>query len=603
MITHYQLFFVFLQSMNSTIDIHQVFAKYFGEDIINPIAYACSKKLSEGHICLDLDEYNRDNNKQIKSSDLLQKSQWITDKEEETKAFIIKNNKVYLHRYFQYESDIISSIQKFLSEEKIIERQELLLEHKSFINKIFNNQSKEIDWQLIAVLMSFTHNFSIITGGPGTGKTTSIAKLLSIVFKINPNTKVALVAPTGKAAARIKESILQAKTQLKELDSTIKEQFDKIHSSTIHRLLGYKRGTHYFKHNAENPLNFDIIIADESSMIGISLMSKLMGAIPSNKQIILLGDKNQLASVEAGSIFGDICQTEENSNVYQDKTLDFINQFSKENLAENYKIRKYQLLSEHIVELKKSFRFSAQRGIGKLSKAVLEGSLDATSLNDILTKNKAEILFFNQYKSKDFETFFELYKDYIIESNPEEAIKKLNETRVLCATHKGEWGVESVNQKAEWHLKQKGLITPQYGFYHNQPILITKNNYYLGVFNGDVGLIRKDKTGNLQAYFESDSGSIRTINPNFISEYKTVFAMTIHKSQGSEFNQIALILPEQDDASILSRELVYTGMTRAKQKLWLFSKEEVIIKASSKPILRASGITDRLSNLQAAAIK
>lgn len=579
--------------MSSTIDTHKVFADYFGTDIINPIAYACSKKLSEGHICLDLDEYNLENSKPLLAKDLI-KSKWVTNIENETNAFVLENNKVYLHRYFSYESEIINAIRQLIEKENIDQKAKLLLDKTTLIRKVFGENKKDVNWQLVAALMSYLHNFSIITGGPGTGKTTTIAKLLSIVYSINPQTKVALTAPTGKAAARIKESILQAKSQITGLDDTTKLLFDNIGSSTIHRLLGYKRGTHYFKHNAQNLLNYDIVIVDESSMIGVSLMAKLISAIAPDKQIIFLGDKDQLASVEAGSVFGDICQSQSEINHFGQESLNFLNRFSDYQFSKNDLITKENSLSEHIIELQKSYRFDKNKGIGQISDAVLNGKLDHKEINNFEKDNEVRV--FTDYKSKDFEAFYELYQTYISEQDTLNAIKEFSKVRLLSPVHKGEFSVEYFNQKIEAFLKNKGFLFPQFGFYHNQAIMITQNDYHLKLFNGDIGLIREDDKGVLQAYFEAEDGTLRSISPNFINQYKTVFAMTIHKSQGSEFEHVAVVLPQQEDIKILSKELLYTGLTRAKKNLWIFAKASTLEKVSQKPVQRASGITERLND-------
>ena len=579
--------------MNTTIDIHQVFADYFKPDIIQALAYTCSKKLSEGHICIDLDDYNALNNTKITAKELLSKSKWITEDIKTTNAFVLKNNKLYLHRYFSYETEIIKAIQGLIQEEDTNNKAEQLVQKLDVIKQIFNTDKDEENWQFVAAINAFLHNFSIITGGPGTGKTTTIAKFLALAFNINPNVKVALAAPTGKAAVRIKESILQAKFQIEGIDEKTKLFFDQIESSTIHRLLGYKKGTHYFKHNTNNPLNYDIVIVDESSMIGVSLMAKLISAIPCHKQIILLGDKNQLASVEAGSIFGDICQTQKEINHFSKESLNIINRLSSHIYTQ--KLTESNLFSEHIVELQKSYRFSQNKGIGQISYAVLNSELDIEKIE--VFKNDKEVKIFTDFKIKDFEAFYEAYQEYISERDILLALKLFSNIRLLSPIHKGAYSVEYFNQQIELYLKQKGFLFPKVGFYHNQPIIITQNDYHLKLFNGDIGLIREDNNGVLQAHFEAENGSLHTLSPNFINNYKTVFAMTIHKSQGSEFKKVAVVLPLQENLQILSKELLYTGLTRAKENLYIFAKESVLIKASRQAVLRASGINERIQSL------
>ncbi len=578
--------------MNSTIDIHQVFADYFKDDIISPIAYACSKKLSEGHICLDLDNYNSEN-ATICSNDLIEKSKWITDKENEINAFIIKNNKIYMHRYFSYETEIIDAIQELIKHENSSNRIKNLLKEKSFIQQVFDENGSKVNWQLTAAILSYIHNLSIITGGPGTGKTTTIAKLLSIIFRINPDTKVALAAPTGKAAARIKESILLAKSQIKHLDKNIKFQFDKLQSSTIHRLLGYKKGTHYFKHNINNPLDYDIVIVDESSMIGISLMAKLISSIPSNKQIILLGDKNQLASVEAGSVFGDICQSQKETNFFKKSDLELLNKISNYTYNKSFLSIDKNLLSGHIIELQENYRFDKNKGIGQISNAVLNGSLNTENIKTFTQDNEVHLL--SNYQN--FKKFFIFYHDYILERDTLKALKTFSNIRLLSPIHQGHLSVDYFNHEIESYLKDKKLLSPKIGFYHNQPIMIIQNNYPQRLFNGDIGLIRKDKNGVLQAYFEDENGILKEINTNFINQYKTVFSMTIHKSQGSEFNQVAIVLPSlQKEKTILSKELLYTGLTRARKELWILSDIDTLEKISKTSVQRASEINTRLES-------
>jgi exodeoxyribonuclease V alpha subunit len=324
---------------------------------------------------------------------------------------------------------------------------------------------------------------------------------------------------------------------------------------------------------------------------GVSLMAKLISAVPVNKKIIFLGDKNQLTSVEAGSVFGDICQTQSSSNLFSQSKLDFLNQFSEFDITKHL-IQKPNFLSDHLVELQKSYRFDKNKGIGLISHAALSGHLDKLKIESFVNDNQVQI--FTDYQISDFESFFQLYEAYITEKDTLKALKLFSETRLLTPIHEGDFSVTYFNQQIENYLKTKIHLSPQNSFYHNQPIMITQNDYHLKLFNGDIGLIRKDEKGDLQAYFEAEDGTLKQLNPNYINQYRTVFAMTIHKSQGSEFKNVALVLPQYDDSLILSKELLYTGLTRAKENLWIFSKAEILEKTSQIPAQRASGITERI---------
>jgi len=351
--------------------------------------------------------------------------------------------------------------------------------------------------------------------------------------------------------------------------------------------------TNKFKHNAENPLDYDLVIVDESSMMGVSLMAKLLEAIPLDKRLILLGDKNQLASVEAGSIFGDICLTQPIVNALDEDEKSFLTKIVGENTLEI--ARNTNLLTGKIIELQKSYRFDDNKGIGKISKLIIAGKL---SQNDLFLKQESkdsEAVFWTEdYQSPLFTDFIQKYEDYIFEKDNFKALRKLNNIRVLCALQDGIYGVNYYNQKIVQILKEKSLINPQGTFYHNQPIMITKNDYHLQLFNGDIGLIRYDENKELKVYFESSEDSLRNFDPYQLSHLTTVFAMTIHKSQGSEFEKVVVVLPDNEELPILTRELLYTAITRAKKQVLLQASYKVIEKSVQRLVDRASGITERI---------
>lgn len=583
--------------MIQTKDVHKQFANYFSSKKIKPFLYLLSKSFSEGHVCIDLKnldlrvlseagyETNLDLNV-LKKSDLVGEPC-------EYKPLILFNDKLYLHRYFTYESSIYESIKNIISEEKS-QREisiKLLLKHKDQLNNLFpTSDFVKIDWQKIAAISAVLNQFTIITGGPGTGKTTTVAKLLSILFTINPNIKVALAAPTGKAATRMSESLKNAGQKFTDLQS----RFENLQPLTIHRLLGVVKNDIYFKHNKENPLNYDLIIIDESSMIDISLFSKLLVAIKSKTKLILLGDKDQLASVEAGSLFGDLCVAQGVLNLFSQKSASIINEFmdkEKSKLTENHIAESEHLLFEHIIELQHSYRFSDDGGIGKLSQSIINNKKE--ELKTFFDKSDKSVQVDFEYSTKIFENFIDGFRNYIEEKNIEKALKKLNDLKVLCAVREGEFGIYALNEKIQKYLQNKKLIQINNEFYENRPVIVNSNNYELGLFNGDIGIVRKDENGHLKVWFESNDGSLKSVLPAFIGSVDTVFAMTIHKSQGSEFNKVLVILPDKEEMELLTRELLYTAVTRAKNKVIIQSKEEVIFKTIEKRVERGSGIIDR----------
>jgi exodeoxyribonuclease V alpha subunit len=597
--------------MPENINLHEVFASFFSSPDIETAAKVVSEKLAEGHTCVDIATHNSIEENAKIDIDALKSNKWITniseDKISEVKPFVLDGNNLYLQRYYSYETEIIDRINLLIKKEgddKVFAEDGLRL-NMPFIKGLFadhktnNSQTPEenINWQLTAALTSILSNFSIITGGPGTGKTTTVAKLLAILFTLKPELKVALAAPTGKAAARMKESLNNAG---KSLDKKFRDKFNNLNASTLHRLLGYRHGTHYFKHDKDNPLDFDVIIIDESSMIGASMMAKLLNAISSTSKIIMLGDKDQLASVEAGSIFGDICLTQRKSmNSVSKQRAEFINSFIADEKAQlNSSFindsESVNTLQQHIVELKKSWRFKSSEGIGKFSRAVISGKL-SDSLFEKPNTNGEYVMVSNDYESDELQELFSLYKDYIKEPNINKALKKINKVRILCAVRSGKYGMHNYNKMVEEYLENEKLITPNDSFYENQPIMITKNDAELNLFNGDVGIIRKGIDGKLKAYFElaeAATGYVE-ISTIYLPEYITVYAMTIHKSQGSEFEHVGVVLPDDENQPLLTRELIYTAITRAKKSAIVFASKEVLESGVAKQVERASGITNR----------
>jgi exodeoxyribonuclease V alpha subunit len=515
-------------------DVHKIFADYFQGS--EALAYALSGKLAEGHIAVDIENYKTELSQieelefpyQVKAEAFAQQckdSKYLTENLKELKPFVIHNGKVYLQRYFVYETQIINNISRLQK------------------------------------------SFRIITGGPGTGKTYSVAVELIKLFTQNPQLKVALAAPTGKAAVRVNESIKQfAEKSENSIDANIKEKLVALKAQTIHRLLGSQQDSVFFRYNENNHLPYDVVIVDECSMIDGALMAKLLNAIPNHSQLFLLGDKDQLASVEAGSVFGDICRAKEAA-------------FLKPNIE----------FKNH------SYRFDSEKGIGKFSKEVIDGSFNSIEayINDV------QLTIDTEYDEKFFEKYALEYISYVMEPDIKAALQKLNLVRFLCVTRENKHSVAETNVRIEKILKSKtnntAVFNPKEGFYHNQPIIITKNNYNLKLFNGDVGLIRKEGEI-LFAYFENTDGEIKKIAAGYLNDFQTVFAMTIHKSQGSEFEHVVVILPEKPTGKLLTRELLYTAVTRAKTGVLLQTSEETLKTCVSTEVLRSSGLEKRLLN-------
>jgi exodeoxyribonuclease V alpha subunit len=319
------------------------------------------------------------------------------------------------------------------------------------------------------------------------------------------------------------------------------------------------------------------------------MFAKLLNAVNPKARIILLGDKEQLASVEAGSLLGDLCETLTSLNKFKDGSKTFFNQF----LTAETKLTEAQLMNDsdallfnHIIELKRSYRSQDHPEISELSKAIIN-----SSQNDVANFHKdsgeARIVFEDK-DDKLFKEFVRRFDGYITEPDTKKALEILNSSKILCGVKNGPKGVYTMNNKIEQYLKGKKL-NPNKLFYENRPIIVTKNYKELELFNGDTGIIRDGK-----ACFLNSDNKLRKEIPELIAECETVFAMSIHKSQGSEYKNVLVMLPDNSDNRVLTKELLYTGVTRAKESVILLAKEEVINSTINKSVSRASGITERI---------
>jgi exodeoxyribonuclease V alpha subunit len=454
-----------------------------------------------------------------------------------------------------------------------------------------------LNWQKVAAATSITRKLSVISGGPGTGKTTTVSKLLAALSEIHDKEDmvIKLCAPTGKAAARLTESITQAMQSLpvsEEVKSLIPTE-----ASTIHRLLGavYKKAD--FRHNADNQLHLDVLVIDEASMIDLVLISKLLDAIPDHAIVIFLGDKDQLASVEAGSVLGDICGFIRDG--FSSKQSALLNKITGFELAVSEDGNHF---TDSLCMLKKSYRFHKNSGIGQLAYATNSGK--ASRVHNVLSSGYSDI----DYVDLDEQSYHnmikevaESYSEYLIavkNGNQEEALKAFSNTRLLCATREGDCGIQTLNQKVESALNSRNLISPSEtsAWYEGRPIMVSKNDHSLGLYNGDIGICMRDEDGVLYVYFESSESGLRRFLPSRLPDHETNYAMTIHKSQGSEFANTFMLLPDKL-SPVLTRELIYTGITRAKTRLKLCGVQDILNGGVSIKTKSDSGLVYLLSQL------
>ena len=474
-----------------------------------------------------------------------------------------------------------------------------------------DNPTLDIDWQKVACAIAATKGFSVITGGPGTGKTTTVTKLLAILQSLYQAAplSIKLVAPTGKAAARLTESILGAKNKLTEIPADINALIPQS-AQTIHRLLGVKPFTNKFRHDKSNPLHVDVLIIDEASMVDLSLMAKLIEALPAHARLILLGDKDQLASVDTGSVMSDLCQglVLGQTPQYSKARCEQLNKVCFNGAAKlGAQTQSEFKLADCIAFLQHSYRFDAQSGIGQLALAV--NTNDRGILNYVEQHSTqghfSDVILDYDFVSTPIEKLINSaashYGDYLTLIAQGASVAKVHEAfaryQLLAAVREGDYGVNSLNQRIERVLQQQGLISvnPNQRHYTGMPIMISQNDYQLKLFNGDIGILMPDDSGQLKALFIDEQGNERAFSPARLPAHDKVYVMTIHKSQGSEFSYTAMVLPPLKQASVgINRQLVYTGITRAKQTFELVADKKVLQLAMGKSVSRASGLYERL---------
>ncbi len=587
--------------MDTINDVHLQFASYFHDREIAPYLYLLSQKMEEGSDCLylpeikeirkesfpfDLGKYDMSG---LEKSDLVASGDTILDK-----PFVLDKDRLYLQRYFRYEVGLINKIKELvlLGNEKLSERISQLLALKDHLEKLFPSNSEDVNWQKVAACFALLNGFTIITGGPGTGKTTTVSRILELLLLQHPHAKIALAAPTGKAAARMTESLRNVAGSLSE---NVQDKFASLKPSTIHRLLGTIKNSIYFKHNAGNPLPYDIVIVDECSMIDIALFAKLLDAVGVGTRLILLGDKDQLSSVEVGSLFGDFCKTVTQLNNFSSQKLETVNTILDYNIPSDN--LQNDFLRDNIIELKESRRFDKNKGIGKLADAVIQNKQE--DLQTLMADGSHDQLAFDHdYSASVWKEFAKDYIEYIEESDIKKALYLFDKQRILCAVREGEHGTYSMNQKIEDYLDSLHKLQRKDTYYENRPIMVLENNYELGLYNGDIGLLRKDEDGIIKAWFldnDNKESGLKSVLPGLMTKMETVFAMTIHKSQGSEFNKVMVILPDYNRYEhLLTREILYTAITRAKDFVCVVASMQTILESVQHQVQRSSGVSVRL---------
>ncbi|RBP75607.1 exodeoxyribonuclease V subunit alpha [Marinobacter nauticus] len=577
---------------------------------------------------------------------------------------VLNGTRLYLRRFWRYEQRIAEGIQQRLAlPSPLADPQSAASQTLSTaLSKLFRSTAP-VDYQKLACALAARNRFAVITGGPGTGKTTTVVNLLAALQAVAGESperagrkyRIRLAAPTGKAAARLNESIGGAvsKLPLADLPGSVKLEDIPTKVTTLHRLLGSRPDTRQFRHHRDNPLLVDILVIDEASMVDVDLMASVFDALPASAQLILLGDKDQLASVDAGAVLGELCQRALDAH-YTPDTARWLAAITGAQVPDSLVDNSGQPLDQAVAMLRKSYRFGQDSGIRQLAESVNSSELTSQVLGQIRDAGFDDVIWLNgQTPKPDPDQTLELICHHAITGSPEafrnaglgrvvngevlptpvgyrhylevihscdltagspraawdahaaEVLEAFNDFQVLCALRKGPWGVEGLNQRIAQQLLAEKLIDKTEGWYAGRPVLVTGNDYNLGLMNGDIGItfnVPWDRAANgepkqtLRVAFPSgdSTGGIRWISPSRLQQLETVYAMTVHKSQGSEFNHTCLVLPDRL-SPVLTKELVYTGITRAKDWFSLITGDAQVFKDSvGQQVVRASGLALRL---------
>ena len=554
--------------------------------------------------------------------------------ESEGAPLVLSGACLYMRRYWNYERQVAGDIARRLQANAAAPADLAARLASLFPEPLVVDGQRLTDWQKLACAMAAQGRFTLITGGPGTGKTTTVVRLLALLQEAAMATgeplRLSLAAPTGKAAARLTESI-GAQVQTLALDERVREQIPTL-VTTLHRLLGSRPSSRHFRHDAANPLPLDVLVVDEASMIDLEMMASLLGALPAHARLILLGDKDQLASVEAGAVLGDLCREAE-SGGYSEATRTWLESQTGEQLEDPALVRGDRALAQHIVMLRHSRRFGSGSGIGRLARAVNLGDAQsaratlATGAHDLYVlrlsgeQDRAleRLLIEGQGGGEPRPQGYAHYLQVMLAERPApdadsqawdrwagRVLAAFDQFQLLCAVRKGAWGVEALNERIAEALVKRGLLEQSHGWYEGRPVLVTRNDYSLGLMNGDIGIaLRLPEPPEfpgapvrevLRVVFPRNdgSGALRHILPSRLSAVETVFAMTVHKSQGSEFAHCALILPDSLNP-VLTKELVYTGITRARHWFSLVeSRAGIFEQAVQRRVARRSGLREAL---------
>lgn len=566
-----------------------------------------SRATRQGHVCLELakaDAFATDEegtrHVELPNTgrwlDILATSHLVGAPSDAATPLVLSGERLYLRRYYRYEERLAAHL---VAKIGVVESVDAKLLREGLDRLFPRSTSSQPDLQRLAALVAVVRRFCIVSGGPGTGKTTTVVKILALlqeqaIAQSKKPLHVMLVAPTGKAAARLRESIQKARAGLACEDRVKALVPDD--AMTIHRRLSPVAGSPTkFRHNAENPLPCDVLLVDEASMVDLPLMTRLVDALPAHARLVMLGDRNQLASVETGAILGDLCGPA-SEPAFSPGFARRLEEVGGEKVKTRSDVTDAPGIWDCVVQLQKSWRYGEGSGIEALARAINAG--DDAIAAQILTSGDYPDVALKPGPTEEGlgvalrADVVEGYRAYASSKTPKEAAQALERYRVLCAHRTGPYGVEAINPLIEKALAEERLLAIKGPWYARRPVMVTENDYAVSLFNGDFGVVFQDDGGARVHFFTAD-WKARALAPSRLPSHETVFAMSVHKAQGSEMEAISLVLPATV-AKILTRELAYTAVTRARARVVVHGTIDPLQAGIRTILTRASAIGESL---------